>query len=210
MSTETVTLRPATAADAAALAGLIAELYHDEEPRVLRGPLDGQLRLFGHLLEHELAEGARGRFLAVDEAGAPLGSASVRLYGDPGAATLPPRLFSTAVGAVGLADAVRFFGYLLRGSLSAETPLRRGECYIYSVVVHASARRRGVGTAMMEQVEAYARRAGATACLLRVMAGNEGARRLYRHLGYSTVSRSARLAALLGVPSELMRKELRA
>jgi hypothetical protein len=41
------------------------------------------------------------------------------------------------------------------------------------------------------------------------MAGNEGARRLYLSLGYSTVARASRLATWLGVPSELMRKDLR-
>lgn len=209
MTTETVTLRPVTAADAGALAELIDELYHAEEPGVLRSPRAGRLRLFGHMLGHELAVAALGRFLAVDEAGAPLGTASLRFYGDPAAAALPPGLFATAVGAVGLADALRFYAYLLRGALGSDTPLRRGECYIYSVVVRGGARRRGVGAAMMEQIEAHARRGGARACLLRVMAGNEGARRLYLRLGYRTVSRASPLAAWLGVPSELMRKDLR-
>lgn len=208
MQTETVRLRPVTAADTAALAELVAQLYHAEEPRVLRGPLAGRLRLFGHLVAHELATGGHGRFLAVDDAGTPLGSASVRLHNDPAPGVLPPGLFATAIRSVGLTDTLRFYGYLVRGSLSSETPLRRDECYIYSVVVHEGARRRGVGAAMMEQIEAYARRAGMSAALLRVMSSNDSARRLYRRLGYRTVARTSPLLSWLGVPSELMGKEL--
>jgi ribosomal protein S18 acetylase RimI-like enzyme len=209
MATEMVTLRPVTADDVGHMAALVAQLYQAEEPRVLRGPEVGRLRLFGYMLGHELAAGARGRFLAVGEDGAPLGSASVRLAGDPAPGPLPHGLFGAALRAVGLPDTLRFYGYLLRGSLVAETPLRRGECYIYSVVVHPGARRRGVGATMMGQVESYARAAGAHVALLRVMADNDAARRLYLRLGYRTVSRSSPLAAALGVPSELMRKELR-
>jgi ribosomal protein S18 acetylase RimI-like enzyme len=208
MSTETVSLRPVTPADAAALAELVAELYHAEEPGVLRAPLESRLRLFRHMLEHELAGGARGRFLAVDEAGAPLGSISLRFYRDLAPPELPPHLFVTAVRTVGLADAARFYGYLMRGALSSETALRRGECYIYSVVVRSSARRRGVGATMMAQAEAYARNLGVDAALLRVMAGNEAARRLYQSLGYRIISRTPPYVALFGLPSELMRKEL--
>jgi ribosomal protein S18 acetylase RimI-like enzyme len=208
MSTETVTLRPVTAADAAALAALVAQLYRAEEPGVLRGPPAGQLRLFSHLLEHELHGGARGRFLAVDELGRPLGSISVRLAGDPAPGPLPAGLFAAAVRHVGPADALRFYGYLLRSALTAETPLRRGECYIYSVVVDEGHRRRGIGQAMIAQLEEHARRAGAGAALLRVMAANEAARSLYLRLGYRRLGSSSPFARLLGVPSELMRKEL--
>jgi ribosomal protein S18 acetylase RimI-like enzyme len=209
MALETLTLRPATVADAPVLAELVAELYQAEEPGVLRGPRAGQLRLFSHLLEQELAGGAQGRFLAVDETGFPLGTVSIRFAGDPGPPALSPAFLFVAARAVGLGDALRFFGYLLRGSLSSETPLRRGECYLYSVVVRESARSRGVGSAMIEAIESYARQRGSQGALLRVMQGNEGARRLYLRLGYQPVARTSPLLAWLGAPNELMRKELR-
>ncbi len=208
MATETVTLRPVTLADAPALAALVAQLYRAEEPGVLRGPLAGQLRLFTHMLEHELAVSARGRFLAVDEFGRALGSISVRFAGDPAPGALPAGLFATAVRYVGPGDALRFYGYLLRSTLTAETPLRPGECYIYSVVVDEGHRRRGIGQSMLAQLEEHARRAGAEVALLRVMANNEGARNLYLRFGYRTMARSSPLAAWLRVSSELMRKEL--
>lgn len=208
MPTGSLTLRPVTAADAGALAELVAELYRAEEPGVLRGSWAGQRRLFSQLLEHELASGAGGRFLALDEAGKPVGTASVRFAGDPGPPALPPGLFMGAVRAVGLADALRFFGYMLRGSLSSETPLRRGECYIYSVVVREGARGRGVGTMLVEGMELHARQAGARAALLRVMRGNAGARRLYLRLGYTPIASTPPILAWLGTPNELLRKEL--
>lgn len=208
MPTETVTLRPITAADAEALADLVVQLYHTEVPGGLRSPRAGQVRLFRYLIEHELASGARGRFLALTADGAPVGSASLRLFGDAGHATLPPRLLSVAAGSVGLGDTLRILGSVLRGSLVGETSLRRGECFVYSVVVAEGHRRRGVGRAMMEQLEDYARRAGARAALLRVIVGNQPARQLYLDLGYSVVSRTPPWADRLGLPSELMRKEL--
>ncbi|GAB4437010.1 MAG: hypothetical protein OHK0015_29340 [Chloroflexi bacterium OHK40] len=208
MPTEMVTLRPVTAADTEALATLIGQLYHAEEPGILRCPPERQARLFRYLVGQELAAGIHGRFLAVDDSGAPIGTASVRFYSDGALGPLPAGLLLHALRAVGPGDTLRFFSYLLRGSLASETPLRRGECYIYSVVVAATARGRGVGRSMMAQLEGYARQAGARAALLRVMAGNERARRLYHGLGYRTVSRPALLARWLGLPSELMRKEL--
>jgi ribosomal protein S18 acetylase RimI-like enzyme len=208
MATGSLTLRPVTAADAGALAALVAELYRAEEPAVLRGSRAGQERLIGHILEHELAGSTRGRFLALDETGRPVGTASVRFAGDAGPPAMPPGLFMAAVRAVGLGDALRFFGYVLRGSLSSETTLRRGECYIYSVVVREGARGRGVGTALIEGVEAHAREAGARVALLRVMRGNAGARRLYLRLGYSPIASTPPILAWLGTPNELLRKEL--
>lgn len=208
MATETVTLRPVTAADAEALADLVVQLYQTEVPGGLRAPRAGQVRLFRYLIEHELASGARGRFLALAERGAPVGTASVRLYGDSGHVTLPPRLLSVAARSVGLADTLRIAGTVLRGSLVGETSLRRGECFVYSVVVAEGHRRRGVGQAMMEQLEDYARRTGARAALLRVIVGNRPARQLYLRLGYTVVSRTPPWADYLGLPSELLRKEL--
>ncbi len=208
MPTETVTLRPVTAADAEALAELIIQLYHSEVPGGLRAPLEGQRRLFRYMVEHELASGVRGRFLAIAEDGAPVGSASVRLYDDTPLTGLPPRLLSVAARSVGPGDTLRMLSLVLRGSLVGETGLRRGECFVYSVVVDAAHRGRGVGQAMMGQLEEHARRAGAHAALLRVIVGNERARRLYLALGYRVVSRTPRWIDWLGLPSELMRKEL--
>lgn len=203
-----VTLRPVTAADAEALAGLVVQLIHAEAPGSLRGPRAGQLRLFSYLLGHELADSARGRFLAVDEAGAAVvGSASVRLVGDSGAAALPPGMLAVAARSIGPLNTARFVATMLRGSLAGETPLRRGECFIYSVVVAEAQRGRGVGSAMMEQLEAHARAAGARAALLRVIVGNTRARALYLRLGYRVVGRTPAWADPLIMPSELLRKD---
>ncbi|NTU85335.1 MAG: GNAT family N-acetyltransferase [Chloroflexales bacterium] len=208
MATEMVTLRPATAADAEALADLVVQLYHSEVPRGLRGPRDGQVRLFRYLIEHELLAGVRGRFLAVDAADSPIGSASVRLWGDQLLTSLPPRVLSVATRSLGIADTLRLFGTTLRSALVAETPLRRDECFVYSVVVTEPERGRGVGAAIMEQIEDYARQAGARTALLRVIIGNARARHLYLKLGYHVVSRTPLWADLVGMPSELLRKDL--
>ncbi|MEI8165067.1 MAG: GNAT family N-acetyltransferase [Chloroflexales bacterium] len=203
-----VTLRSATASDAKALADLIVQLYQSEQPGGLRGPRDGQVRLFQYLIEHELRAGIQGRFLAVDAADTALGSASVRLNGDPQLATLPPNLFAVAARALGLTDTLRLFSAMLRGSLLTETSLRRDECFVYSVIVAEGERGRGVGATMMAQIEQYARTAGARAALLRVIVGNAHARHLYLKLGYRVIGRTPTWADWFSPPSELLRKEL--
>lgn len=208
MTTETIALRQATAADAAALAGLVAQLYHAEMPGVLRGPPQGQLRLFRYLVEHELAAGGRGRYLAVDAAGRPVGTASIRL--DDAPPVIAPGLLGVAVRALGWPDALRFLLCSARAALLFEPPPRPREGFIYSVVVDAAHRRRGVAAQLMAHLEDVARRHGARTAALRVVVGNQPARRLYERLGYRLVSRTPRWADRVGIPSELMRKELSA
>ncbi len=53
--------------------------------------------------------------------------------------------------------------------------------------IAASARRRGIGRALMAAAEAQARRWGASAMLLSVVGFNEDALRFYRALGYDTL-----------------------
>lgn len=208
MATETVTLRPVTATDAETLAELVVQLFHAEAPGMLRGPRDGQVRLIRHIIEHELAGGVRGRFLAIDAAGTPVGSASLRLYGDPSTVSLPANTLVLAVRHLGPINTLTLLGNIMRASLVGETSLRPGECYIYSVVVDESLRGRGIGNAIMEQIEEQARLAGAQVAFLRVISGNEPARRLYLRRGYRIVARTTALASWLGIPSELMRKDL--
>ncbi len=210
MALDTVTLRSATLSDAAALSELVVELYQTELPGSLHSPRSSQLQLFRYLVEHELnVGGSAGRFLAVDEAGLVVGTASVRMAGDVVLSSLPPKLFSVCLSSIGLVDTARLFGALLRSSFSADPPLRLGECFVYSVIVSKQARGRGVGSAMMAQVEAFAYQAGAQLALLRVIAGNQRARDFYLRLGYQFVSHTPPWIAWLGVPSDLLRKELR-
>lgn len=208
MADDTVTLRPATPADAPAMAELIVQLYHAEVPGVLSGPSDGQLRLFRYLIEYELAHSARGRYLATSASGQIVGTASLRHAGEAGGSVLPPGIIGMAAQSLGWIDTLRMLGNLARASLLTETPLRPGEAYIYSVAVLEGLRGRGIGRQLMEQVEEQARKAGAYATLLRVIVGNQGARRLYTRLGYRTIGRTPVWADWLTFPTELMRKEL--
>ncbi|MCS6880036.1 MAG: GNAT family N-acetyltransferase [Oscillochloridaceae bacterium] len=209
MATETVTLRPATSADAEALAELVVQLFHAEMPGVLRGPRPGQVRLMRYLVEHELASGVRGRFIALDAGGKVVGSASIRLHGDASTVNLPRGTFTLAIHCLGLLNTLILIGNMLRAALVGETRLRPGECYIYSVVVAEDQRGRGIGDAIMERIEDQARRMGVSVAYLRVISSNEPARRLYLRRGYQIVSRASPLAGRISIPSELMRKDLR-
>jgi ribosomal protein S18 acetylase RimI-like enzyme len=204
----TVTLRPATAADVEMLAELVLQLFQSEMPGTLHGPRAGQFQVFRCLLAHELSSNIHGRFLALDEDGTPVGTLSLRLPSDPGLAQLPPQLLSLAFSALGLADTLRFIATMLRGSLSAEPPLRPGESFIYSVVIAEHMRERGLGSAMMDQLEHVARQSGAQVALLRVVRGNTRARAFYLRHGYQMVGRTPIWLAWFGFPSELLRKDL--
>ena len=55
---------------------------------------------------------------------------------------------------------------------------------MFALDVGAKFRRRGVGTALVEAVEAIARRYGIQSVTLEVAGGNEGALSMYERLGY--------------------------
>ena len=56
--------------------------------------------------------------------------------------------------------------------------------WIYHVAVHPKHQRRGIATALMEEVESRLRAAGVARAALIVWTGNEGARALYEKIGY--------------------------
>lgn len=208
MTTEAITLRPATTDDVGPMTTLLVQLYRTEAPGVLRGPVDGQVRLFRHLVEYELSGGGGGRYVAVDTSGTIVGSASLRSPGRSVEVLLPSGTLQVAVSSIGLSDTLRLILGALRASLISEVNLSVGEYYIYSVVVDEGARRRGIGAAMVGQIESIARSLGARRALLRVLVVNESARRLYLRLGYRAVSRTPQILDWLTFPSELMQKDL--
>ncbi len=59
---------------------------------------------------------------------------------------------------------------------------------VQKVLVHSTARRRGVGAALMAAVEAAARSAGRSLLVLDTVAGDDG-ERLYRRVGYTEAGR---------------------
>jgi ribosomal protein S18 acetylase RimI-like enzyme len=208
MSTDTISLRPAALDDAGAVADLLVQLYQAEAPGVLHGPALGQVRLFQHIVAYELSRGIGGRYVAASPGGQIMGSASLRTPARPVEDLLPPGTLGVAVSSIGIGNTLRLLLSALRTSFISDITLRADECYIYSVVVDANARGRGVGAAMMGQIEEQARRQGARTALLRVVVGNDTARRLYIRLGYQSVSRTPPILDQITFPTELMRKEL--
>lgn len=62
------------------------------------------------------------------------------------------------------------------------------EIHINNVALRPALRGRGLGTALMQQVFAEARRLGARRATLEVRASNSGARRLYERLGFTVAA----------------------
>ncbi|MEI8308148.1 MAG: GNAT family N-acetyltransferase [Chloroflexales bacterium] len=207
MIADTITLRPAVPDDAGAIADLLVQLYRAEVPGTLHGPAASQVRLFQHIVAYEIAHSIGGRYV-VTANGQIVGSASLRMPTWHTEDLLPPGTFSTAIATIGIGDTLRLILSALRAALIPEVNIASGESYISSVVVDTNARGHGVGAAMMGQIEDEARRHGARAALLRVVIGNDTARRLYVRLGYQPVSRTPPILDRITFPSELMRKEL--
>ncbi len=63
------------------------------------------------------------------------------------------------------------------------------EAHLLNIVVAAPHRRRGLGTALLDDARAQARRAGCTRIFLEVRAGNAEAKRLYARKGFEYVGR---------------------
>jgi GNAT superfamily N-acetyltransferase len=94
----------------------------------------------------------------------------------------------------GAAQALGFVHVHLYDTPDNLTMVRARRAHVDSVVVSASVRRRGCGTALMSEAAAWARRRGASELLLTVWEGNRAAERFYAELGYRPVSR------VLGLP----------
>jgi ribosomal-protein-alanine N-acetyltransferase len=63
------------------------------------------------------------------------------------------------------------------------------ELHINNIGVHETARRRGIGSALMQAAVAAAVRLGARAAILEVRAGNVAAQSLYRRYGFEVAGR---------------------
>lgn len=77
---------------------------------------------------------------------------------------------------------VGFVGVLAR--VVPEPDETQAYAYVSDLVVLPAYRRRGIGRALLERAEAYARGEGARALRVGVLAKNEAAARLYRSLGF--------------------------
>lgn len=62
---------------------------------------------------------------------------------------------------------------------------RASYAYVSDLLVRSAYRRRGLGRALLEQAERFARGAGASLLRVGVLARNEGARRLYAGMGFA-------------------------
>ncbi len=82
------------------------------------------------------------------------------------------------------------------------------QAHLYSMWVEPSARRAGVGRALVEAASAWARAAGARRLVLQVAQGNAGARRLYESLGFEGTGETAPLREGSPLLVETLRRAL--
>lgn len=78
-------------------------------------------------------------------------------------------------------------GHVLHGFLSGRVSAR--ELHINNIGVHETARRHGIGNALMSAAFDAGRRQGARTAILEVRAGNVAAQSLYRRFGFAVVGR---------------------
>ena len=94
-------------------------------------------------------------------------------------------------------DAGRVIG-MVSGQLVFSTAEGAPSVWIEDLVVAASSRKHGVGRALLERVQEWARSRGATRAQLLVDTCNEPAERFYHRLGWQRTSLAARRLMLRG------------
>lgn len=203
----TLTLRPATRTDIPALARLLVQLYHAELPGTLRGPIEGQHALLAYTLERGNGSLFR-RYVAVNQHNTPVATASLRLARDRVLSSVPPGTMRQAFHLLGAAHALRLFALLLSSALTPKITMPVDGAYLHSLVVDAEQRGRGVGAWLVGEIEQLARADGARTLQLRVVVGNNSARRLYERLGYQVGSRTPPLVATIAVATDLMTRSI--
>lgn len=203
-----ITLRPAQAEDSTVLADLLVQLYHAETPGTLRGPLETQRAFVSTMLQRGGLGGWAGRYLALGRDGAVLGTAGLHLPGQIQPGIIPSGTLRLARRMLGTTNALWLFGNILRTLFSSDSTLPVQTAYIHSLVVEQQARRRGVGRALLAELERTAAERGMRAVQLRVVLDNHGARLLYLRQGYRVVARTPAWLAPLTFATELMHKAL--
>jgi ribosomal-protein-alanine N-acetyltransferase len=98
-------------------------------------------------------------------------------------------------------------GHALYGFLSARVSAQ--ELHINNIGVHETARRRGIGNALMQTAVVAARGRGAQAAILEVRAGNVAAQSLYRRYNFEVVGRRRQYYREPPEDALLMRASLR-
>ena len=203
-----VTVRPATRADVPAIAALLIQLYAAELPGALRGPRQGQQQLLEFTLQAREGQGLWGRYIACDAGGSILGTASIHLPGEPQYERAPSGTVSQAVRLIGVPATARLLLTVARSMVPVGQPALPQAAFIHSVAVEEARRGRGVGSALMADLERRAAAKGVEVAALQVLASNLPARRLYRQLGYGEIWVTPRWAELLTWRSYIMRKLL--
>jgi GNAT superfamily N-acetyltransferase len=201
-------IRPAQTSDTSAIAALLVQLNHIEQPGWLRGPIEGQRAVMQYTLDYGGRMALHRRYVAVHPDGRIIGTAGMRFSLDPPAGVVPSGTMRMARKQLGVINATRLFAMLLRASFAPETTIPLATAYIHSVVIDHAYRGQGVGMALMHEIERVAVQQGMRGAILRVVVANTQARRAYERLGYTVVDRTPRWMDALIVPTELMRKPL--
>jgi GNAT superfamily N-acetyltransferase len=146
---------------------------------IVRKALPSDRDALRELYEENDARHAAGRpdaFQSPPAPGRPLSFTDARL-------NAPDSIFLVAVAG----DRIAGFAFAKLGRAPDDAMHRpRLFAYVEEVVVAAGRRREGIGTALMSNVESWARARGVGAVELIVWEFNEDARRFYESLGYGT------------------------
>ncbi|NTU81687.1 MAG: GNAT family N-acetyltransferase [Chloroflexales bacterium] len=190
------------------IASLLVELYAAELPGALRGPPAGQTRLLAFTLAAKQGQGLRGRLVAVEKAGAIIGTAAFDRPDAPPYERAPDGTVRHALQELGAGPTARLLLTVARSLIGVQRPSMADAVGVHSVVVDSRHRGQGVGRALMVAVEDQARQHGFQAAWLQVLTQNQPARQLYERLGYTEVWASPRWAQLLTWPSAVLGKQL--
>lgn len=204
----TIALRAAVRDDFPAIAGLLVQLYEVELAGALTGPADRQKQLLRFTLESKNNQGLYGRYVGSDGAGVVIATGVIERPDQVGYERAPEGTIRLSLALLGYRSTVRLLMTVARTTVDVRQPKVPDAMHIHSVVVDAAYRGRGVGHALMTQLEQKAAEQGYSAAYLQVLESNHAACRLYTQRGYKEIWATPGWARMLTWPSYILRKSL--
>ncbi|NTV63884.1 MAG: GNAT family N-acetyltransferase [Oscillochloris sp.] len=208
LTDQALVIRPAEHQDLPQIAKLLVQLYASELPGALVGPHQAQQALLLFVLNAYGGQGLRRRYVLVDHADSVQATAAIQLPDEPTFERAPKGTIRQALTCLGLRNTAQLLLVVIRSMLVAPHQRPPNSALLHSLVVDERQRGKGLGSMMMDKLEAEVRTANYQTATLQVLDSNQTAYQLYRRRGYQVFWSSPAYLHALTWPTHLMHKPL--
>jgi ribosomal protein S18 acetylase RimI-like enzyme len=171
--------------DLVKIAGLLVQLYEEEAPGMLTGPMKKRQELLARMLLHAQRHQA-GNSYVVKKGAEVCGHVALATSTNPRRSTVRPALLGNACRVLGVRAGIRFMFGIAKFSNLVCGPLPSDTAQLHSLIVHPKFRGQGLALKLCEHVEQEASRSDSQ-LLAFVLEGNP-ALSFYRRLGYAEIT----------------------